>query len=176
MSDSGKPYRTSPTGRASALDGSALAAADLDRIGRGSHERRTSIGLRRREPGGLAPVLVGADFASIELRLLAAGTLGRLERGAGPLLVARPPAHPPADLEDLRQQLGPLLVSHPPRTPGGRRDTKPDNGADPAPVQEPIEVRCRPCGGRGWTHPSMVVGFHPRRCDRCKGTGKVLVR
>jgi hypothetical protein len=111
----------------------------------------------RRTPAP-APVLVGADFASIELRLLAAGALGRFERGtaAGPLLVARPPAHPPADFQDLRQ-----LIEH---------------VRDPEPVQAPIEVRCRPCGGRGWTHPSMVVGFHPRRCDRCKGTGKVVVR
>lgn len=160
MSDAGKPYETSPTGR-------PWRAPDFQHVGQ-----------RRRLPA--APVLLGADFASIELRLAAAVALGRFERGmfggdsedhAILLAAARGRAE---------REGGPLLVARPPGRPRGKSiafgPLPPERERDPEPVQPPIEVRCQPCGGRGWTHPSMIVGFHPQRCRRCGGTGKVLVR
>jgi hypothetical protein len=105
------------------------------------------------EPGaGSGPVLVllGVDFASIELRLLAAG-LAR-EGAEVVLLAVEPPRQRAADLVDVRELVASLH--------------------EPEPVQGPITERCKGCHGRG----SVFVGRGPQPCRRCGGSGKVLVR
>lgn len=96
-------------------------------------------------------VLLGVDFASIELRLLAAGLV---QEGADVVLLAVEPEPRPraADLPDLRELVASLH--------------------EPEPVQGPITERCKGCHGRG----SVFAGRGPKPCRRCGGSGKVLVR
>ncbi len=101
---------------------------------------------------GSGPVLVllSADFASIELRLLAAGLAHEL--GADVVLAVEPAPRPrAADLVDVRELVASLEAE---------------------PVQGPITERCRGCHGRG----STFAGRGPKPCRRCGGSGKVLVR